>query len=213
MTLFQGDTIKKIHKLLDNAEKRKEKLQKRVATLKEEAELLYQAVQDDFNQAILNDSEPSKKLSSDLEKVQDELKRTQFQLEQIDLVVQAELEKAKGAVDKERKEFVANKGEEFRKQFDKMNDLKLAYLESIIEYSKMKAEYDVEYRNTFRDIENRVGLRNRDIFYDFHISLNQRYQLDGDHYSPMVYNDELRDALQGKLSFVTEKNKDKFKKK
>lgn len=210
MKLFKGDTIKKVNKLLENGEKRKTKLQDTIAKLQEEAEALYQAVQDDFNRAILEDGEPSKKLSSDLEKVREELKEKQFQLSQVDNVIQSELEKAKALVDKERKEFVKDKGEDFRKQFDKMNEAKIKYLETIIEYSRMNSEYQKEYRQTFADIERRVGLRGRDTFYDFLISLNQRYQTER-HYNPMVYNDELSEALHGKIAYLTDKNRNKYK--
>lgn len=210
MKFFTGDTIKKVNKLIENGEKRKVKLIEAIERLKQEVEAMYQAVQDDFNLAILEDKEPSKKLSSDLAKVRGELQEKQFQLSQVDKVVQSELEKAKAMVDQERKGFVKEKGEEFRKQFDKMNELKLAYLESIIEYSRMNSAYIREYWNTFREVENRLGLRSHDPRDDFHISLNQRYQTEL-HYNPMTYNEELREALEGRISYLTEKNRNKYK--
>lgn len=210
MKLFKGDTIKKINKLLDNAENRKEKLASKIHALKQDESGLYQAVQDGFNLSIMEDKEPSKKLTSDLEKVREEIRTATFQLSQVDEVVNSELEKAKSEVDKERREFIKDKGEEFRKQFDKMNSLKLQYLESIIEYHKMNSQYARDYWNTFRDIENRVGLRTRDPRDEFHISLNQRYQTER-HYNPMVYNDELKEALSGRILPLTEKNRDKYK--
>lgn len=210
MKLFKGDTIKKINKLLDNAENRKEKLASKIHALKQDESDLYQAVQDDFNLSIMEDKEPSKKLTNDLEKVREEIRTATFQLSQVDEVVKSELEKAKSEVDKERREFIKDKGEEFRKQFDKMNSLKLQYLESIIEYHKMNSQYARDYWNTFRDIENRVGLRTRDPRDEFHISLNQRYQTER-HYNPMVYNDELKEALSGRILPLTEKNRDKYK--
>lgn len=204
-------TVAKIEKLIEKAEGKKQKLVNRIGVLKEEVEALYQVQQDDFNESILNDRDPSKKITSDLEKVREELKQKQYQLSQVDIVVQKEVEKAKSEVDKERNQFVKDKGEEFRKQFDKMNQAKINYLETIVEYSKMESDYKREYRMTFQEIEKRVGLRNRDPYYDFYISLNQRHQIQ-DRYNPMVYNDELGEALKGRLSPVAVKNKDKYKK-
>ncbi|MQR88005.1 hypothetical protein GFV16_19115 [Bacillus megaterium] len=212
MALFKGDAIKRVNKLLDKGEKRRTKLQENIEKLQEDVNLLYQAVQDDFNEAILEDKELNKKLQSDLDKVRGELQTTQFQLSQIDAVIQSEMEKQKDAIDEERKDYVKDKGEEFRELFHEMNDLKLAYLNKVIEYTEKKKAYNSNYSRTFRDIEKRVGLTRRDPRDDFKLNLNQRYQMDG-HYSPMMYNDELRDALMdGKLTFVTNKNKDTFKK-
>lgn len=210
MKLFKGDTIKKVNKLLENAEKRKQKLENKVKTLKEEVDLLSQAVKDDFNHAIINDGEPSKKLENDLEKVIKDLEKVQFQLCQIDSVVQAELEKSKEAVDKERKEYMKDKHKDFDKKFDEIHELKMAYLEKIVEYSKMKSEYNSEYQKTFREIEDRVGLRRNDPRDQFHISLNQMSQSNR-HYNPMVYLEELRSALQGELPYLAVKNKDLYK--
>lgn len=213
MGLFKGDAVKRVNKLLDKGEARRTKLQDKIEKLQEDVNLLYQAVQDDFNEAILEDKEPNKKLSSDLEKAREELKQAQFQLSQIDAVIQSEIEKQKEAIEKDRREFVADKGEEFRELFDEMNELKLAYLNKIIEYRNKHREYDREYTLTFRDVSERVGLRVGDPREHHAIYLTQRYQIDG-RYSPMVFMDELRDAfVDGKLSYLTVKNKDAFKKK
>ncbi|MED4794965.1 hypothetical protein P9683_08255 [Priestia megaterium] len=212
MKLFKGDAVKRVNKVLDKAENRRTKLEEKVVKLQEEQKAMQQAVMDDFNEAVLEDKEPNKKLTNDLNKVREELQAAQFQLSQIDAVIQSEMEKQKNAIDQERKEFVADKGEEFRQLFDEMNDLKLAYLNKLIEYNKKKSAYNNDYTKTFRDIENRVGLRRRDPRSDFSINLSQREQRDGHYYSPMVYNDELREALMdGKLAFITNKNKDAFK--
>ncbi|MCY8233693.1 hypothetical protein [Priestia endophytica] len=211
MGLFKGNGVKKVTKLVTKGEERRIKLQEKVRRLKEDIELLYQAVQDDFNKAILNDGEPDKKLSKDLDKAREELKTAQFHLSQIDEVVKAELGKAKETIDKERKEFKADKSEEFRKIFDELNEMKLAYLNKIVEYSKTKQAYTSEYWDTFRNVEDLVGLRRHDPRDDFHIPFGQSYQTER-HYNPMVYNDELREALGGKIHGLTERNKDKYKK-
>ncbi|MBX4161660.1 hypothetical protein [Priestia megaterium] len=212
MKLFKGDAIKRVNNLLDKGEKRRAKLEEKVAKLQEEEKAMTQAVMDDFNESILEDKEPNKRLTNDLNKVREELQSAQFQLSQIDAVIQSEMEKQKDAIDQERRGFVADKGEEFRQLFDEMNDLKLAYLNKLIEYRGKKSAYENEYSRTFRDIENRVGLRRRDPRSDFSLNFSQRYQMDGN-YSPMVYNDELREALMdGKLAFTTDKHKNAFKK-
>jgi len=212
MKLFKGVAVKRVNKVLDKAESRRTKLEEKVVKLKEEEKAMEQAVMDNFNLSILEDKEVDKKLEKDLAKVREELKTAEFQLSQIDAVIQSEMEKQKDSINQERKDYVADKSEEFRQLFDEMNDLKLAYLNKLIEYKEKKAAYERDYSKTFRDIENRVGLRRRDPRSDFSINLSQRYQMDG-HYSPMVYNDELREALmEGKLTFVTNKNKDIFKK-
>jgi hypothetical protein len=213
MGLFKGDAVKRVNKLLDKGEARRTKLQEKIERLQEEVNVLYQAVQDDFNEAILNDGEPNKKLSADLEKTREELKQAQFQLSQIDAVIQSEIEKQKEAIEKERREFVADKGEEFNKLFDEMNELKLAYLNKIIEYRNKHREYEFEYRGTFNDVSERLGLRMGDPREHHSLNLNQRHQIDGNYYSPMVYMDELREAfMDGKISYLTMKNKDAFKK-
>ncbi|MDO3653547.1 hypothetical protein [Bacillus subtilis] len=212
MAIFKGDAIKRVNKLLDKGEARRTKLQEKIETLQEEVNFLYQAVQDDFNEAILEDKEPNKKLSSDLEKAREELAQAQFQQSQIDAVIQSEMDKQKEAIDKERRDFVADKGEEFRELFDEINELKMVYLNKLIEYRNKHREYEFEYRGTFKDVSERLGLRMGDPREHHSININQRYQLDGRYYSPLVYMDEIREAfVDGKISFTTLKNKDAFK--
>ncbi|MGG1632347.1 hypothetical protein [Rossellomorea sp. NRS-1567] len=212
MNLFKGDTIKKVNKLIDNAEKRREKLESKLGQLQEDANLLYQEKQDDFNRAILQGGEPNKKLGSDLEKVRNEMKDVQEQLGLIDSAVASELEKAKADVEKERRQFVADKGEDFKELFDRMNKAKIEYLETVIEYKEKHAEFDREYWRTFRNIEQRVGLRGIDPRETHKILFTQRHQVDG-RYNPAITPEEHRDAyMEGKLNFQIEKNNDKFKK-
>lgn len=212
MALFKGDAVKRVNKLLDKGEKRRTKLQEKIEKLQEDANLLYQAVQDDFNEAILEDKEPNKKLQSDLDKVRGELQTAQFQLSQIDMVIQSEIEKQKEAIEKDRREFVVDKGEEFRELFDEMNQLKLAYLEKLIEYRNKHREYESEHSRTFRDISHRLGLRTDDPRQHHKLSISQRFQRQ-EHYSPVLTPDEHRDAyMDGKLSYITANNKDAFKK-
>jgi len=213
MGLFKGDAVKRVNKLLDKGEARRTKLQEKIETLQEDVTLLYQAVQDDFNEAILNDGEPNKKLSSDLEKAREELKQAQFQQSQIDAVIKSEIDKQKEAIEKERREFVADKEQEFNKIFDEMNDIKLAYLNKIIEYRSKHQAYEMDYRATFNDVSERLGLRMGDPREHHALYLNVRYQQDGNHYTPMILSDEVRDAfVDGKISYLTMKNKDAFKK-
>ncbi|MEA3318914.1 MAG: hypothetical protein U9Q88_02720 [Bacillota bacterium] len=212
MKLYKGDTIKKVNKLMDNAEKRKEKLQGRIETLQEEVNHLYQAKQDDFNTAILEGGEPSKKLANDLVKAQEELREIQEQFSLIDGAVKHELDKASQDVDKERKEFIADKGEDFKELFDRMNKAKIEYLETVIEYKKKHAEFDREYWRTFRDIEQRVGLRGIDPREQHKVMFTQRHQIDG-RYTPAITPEEHRDAyLDGKLNFQIQKNQETFRK-
>lgn len=204
-------TIKKINNILDKGEKRKEKLAARLTTLQADEKALYDAVQMDFNASILDEREPDKKLSKDLERLRDEVKNVSFQLSQIDEVVKNEIEKQKEAVDEERKAYLAEKGEEFREHFDKMNELKLAFLQSIIEYKNKHTEFESEYSKTFRSIEKRVGLREIDPSYHYELHAFQRMQVDG-RYSPMLTPEEIREAfVNGKLAYQTEKNKAAFK--
>lgn len=139
------------------------------------------------------------------------MKDVSFQLSQIDFVVKNEIEKQKEAVDAERKAYIADEGEEFRKHFDKMNDLKLAFLQSIIDYKNKHSEFEREYYKTFRSIEKRVGLRGIDPRDQHELHAFQRYQIQG-RYSPMLLPDEIREAfVEGKLTSETEKNKNAFK--
>ncbi|MBU8690935.1 hypothetical protein KM918_26995 [Priestia megaterium] len=209
--LFTGNAVKRVNKVLDKAESRRTKLEEKVATLQNDVKVLREAIQDDFNDAILEDREPNKKLEKELKKVNEELQSTQFQLSQIDAVIKSEMEKQKEAIDRERKDYVADKREEFHQLFAELNDLKLAYLNKLIEYSEKKKAYNNEYSRTFRDIENRVGIRRHDARDDFRLYLNQTSQ-SVDNYSPLVFNDELREALNGGMVFATKKNKDAFKK-
>ncbi|MGD6959760.1 hypothetical protein ACQCWA_19430 [Rossellomorea aquimaris] len=212
MGLFKGDTIKKVNKLIDNAEKRREKLQGKLVQLQEDANFLYQEKQDDFSRAVIEGGEPNKKLSSDLEKVRIEMQDVQEQLSLIDGAVKHELEKAKADVDKERMQFIADKGEGFKELFDRMNKAKIEYLETAIEYKKIHAEFDREYWRTFRDIEQRVGLRGIDPREHHKVMFTQRHQVDG-RYTPALTPDEHRDAyMEGKINYQIEKNKDAFKK-
>ncbi|MED3653995.1 hypothetical protein P4489_06665 [Heyndrickxia sporothermodurans] len=205
-------TIKKINNILDKAEKRKEKLAARLTTLQADEKALFEAVQDDFNASILDEREPDKKLSSDLEKLRGEIENTSFQLSQIDAVVKNEIEKQKEAVQEERKEYLAEKGEEFRQFFDELNEAKLAYLSKVIEYKNKHTEFERDFNRTFRSISKRVGLREIDPSYQYQLHAFQRMQVDG-HYTPMLTPDEIREAfVEGKLTRLTEKNKAAFKK-
>jgi hypothetical protein len=140
------------------------------------------------------------------------LRQAEFQLSQIDAVIENEMARQKDAIDQERKDFVKDKGEDFRELFDSMNELKLAYLNKIIEYRETKSKYNSEYWKTFRDVEKRVGLNQHDPRSDFELRLYQRHQISGQ-YSPLVYMDELRGAFaDGELPHATKTNKDTFKK-
>ncbi|MYL44397.1 hypothetical protein GLV94_01950 [Virgibacillus halodenitrificans] len=210
MALFKGDTIKKVNKLLDNAEKRKTKLQDKITRLQEEKKAMQEAIQDDFNRAILEDLEPDKGLEKGLTDIVADLEKATFQLSQVDNVVANELAKAKQDVDKERKQFVSDKGEGFLDLYNKMNQAKLNYLNAVIEYSTKKQVYVSEYWKTFRDIEDRTGLRRHDPRDDFNLGLNRRYQ-SKEQYDPIIRPDEHRDALEGKLNMFTAYNVDKYK--
>lgn len=65
-----------------------------------------------------------------------------------------------------------------------MNDLKLAYLQSIIDYKNKHREFGMEYDKTFRSIEQRVELRGIDSRSQYQLHASQRWQIDG-RYSPM----------------------------
>ncbi|NLP51280.1 hypothetical protein [Bacillus sp. RO1] len=212
MKLFKGDTIKRVNKLIDNAEKRKQKLAEKVDKLKAEYEAMYQMEQDDFNNAIIEGGEPDKKLAKARKEIGEELQETKSQLSMIDGVIQSELVKQREEVEKERREFVAEKGEEFRELFDEINELKLAYLNKIIEYRNKHVAYGNEYVRTFRDVSERVGLRLSDPRDHHKLNFNQGHQVSG-YYSPMLYQDEVREVfINRKLPYLTEKNKDAFKK-
>ncbi|TCI50317.1 hypothetical protein EVJ24_15020 [Exiguobacterium sp. SH1S21] len=212
MSLFKGDTIKKVNKLIEKGSERKEKLLAKIEELKMESEALYQAEQDDFNEAILNDTEPNMKLRDDRLKLQRELQIAKEMLSLIDSVIQDELEKAKDDVEKERKQYDSDKAKEFNVMFAELNDLKLAYLNKLVEYSKAKSKYTVDYRNKFEDVHKKVGLKLPDTFYSFKLNVHRQRQDDG-LYSPLIFKDELLAILENQsLSPVTAKNKDAFKK-
>ena len=208
MKLFKGDAIKRVNNLLDKGEKRRAKLEEKVLKLKEEEKAMQQAVMDDFNLSILEDKDVDKKLEKDLNKVREELQVAQFQLSQIDAVIESELEKSKVDIDRERREFAQSKRDEFQEMFDELNQTKIAYLEAIVKYRKKKSEYVGEHWKTFRDISHRLGLRTVDPREQFKLSIGMRYQR-SEYYSPILTPDEHRDAfLEGR---VTSK-KDAFKK-
>jgi hypothetical protein len=211
LVLFKGNTVKRINIILDKAEQRKQKLESKVSGLQQEIKGLYEAVQDDFNMAILEDKEPSKRLAKDLEKAQKELEQAKFMLGQIDAVVQDEIEKQKKELEKERVQFVKDKDVEFNKIFHEMNQLKIAYLEKVIEYRKQERQMHSDYSRTFRNIEKRLGMNSKISYFDNKLSINQRHQITG-RYSPMITPNELRVAfVEENLAYDTEKNKDAFK--
>lgn len=212
MDLFKGDTIKKINKLVEKGEERKKKLLTKIEELKEDHEALYQAEQDDFNQAIIEGGEPSKKLRNDRMKVEEELKESYELLSKIDVAIESELKKSKNDVEKERRQFTQEKKEEFNELFAELNDLKLAYLNKLIEYHNKERAYVSEYRRTFQDIHNKLGLRMPDPRDHNKLFLHQRYQV-AERYSPLIYGDEFEAALdEGKLTLITARNKNAFKK-
>ncbi|MED3821401.1 hypothetical protein ABE112_28995 [Priestia aryabhattai] len=132
-------------------------------------------------------------------------------LSQIDAVVENEIKKQKDELEKERVQFVKDKDIEFDKLFYEMNQLKIAYLEKVIQYRKQERQMHNDYSKTFRDIEKRLGMRSKISYLDNKLSINQRHQITG-RYSPIITPDELRTAfVEAKLSFHTEKNKEAFK--
>ncbi|QXE01735.1 hypothetical protein [Terribacillus sp. DMT04] len=205
------ETVNELKQLIENGEERKQLLAQQISDLNDEANSLSEAQQEDFNKAILNGKEPNEELASRLENVQRDIIIKQGHLQQIDGVIEKELKTKKHEVDIERRNFVNEKDEIFRNHFDKMNELKLAYLETLVDYSKMKRKYESEYSKTFREMEEKVGLRNRDTYYDFHLGLNQTGQLDDERYNPMIYRDEIKEAWHGKIHPLTERNRNKFK--
>ncbi|MGF0348244.1 hypothetical protein ACQR3P_31875 [Rhodococcus sp. IEGM1300] len=212
MNLFKGDTINKVTNLIEKGEERKRKLLAKIEELKKESEILYQAEQDDFNEAILNETEPNTKFREDRLNLQKELQAATEMLSKIDMAIQSELAKSKDAVEKERKQYDADKAKEFKMMFAELNDLKLAYLDKLVEYSKAKTQYSKDYRNKFEDVHKKVGLKLPDTFYSFKLNVHQRRQDDGP-YSPLIYKDELQEILENdRLSSVTVNNKDAFKK-
>ncbi|WP_393959109.1 hypothetical protein [Priestia megaterium] len=207
MKLFKGDAIKRVNNLLDKGEKRRTKLEEKVVSLQSDVEVMRQAVQDDFNMSILEDREPNKKLEKELSKVREELQSAQFQLSQIDAVIESELEKSKADIERERREFAQSKRDEFQEIFDELNQAKIAYLEKLIEYRKKHSAYASEHSRTFREISHRLGLPTVDPREQFKLSIGMRYQR-MEYYSPILTPDEHRDAfLEGR---VTSK-KDAFK--
>ncbi|MEH6856764.1 hypothetical protein [Priestia megaterium] len=208
MKLFKGDAIKRVNKLLEKGEQRRTKLEEKVATLQNDVDVMRQAVQDDFNMSILEDREPNKKLEKELSKVHEELQSAQFQLSQIDTVIEAELEKSKADIERERREFAQSKRDEFQEIFDELNQSKIAYLEKLIEYRKKHSAYANEHSKTFREISHRLGLPTVDPREQFKLSIGMRYQR-SEYYSPILTPDEHRDAfLEGRVS----SKKDAFKK-
>ncbi|WP_281659449.1 hypothetical protein [Halobacillus sp. Cin3] len=211
MNLFKGDTVKRVEKLIQNGENRKVKLQQKVTDLQAEVKALRDEEENDFQQAILEDKEPSQKLVSDRKKAQKDLQEALFKLEQVDNVIQTELTKAKQEIDKERRQFIQEMGvKEFKPLYHEMDELKRQYLNKIIEYHNKQSEYEKEYRRTFSNVERRVGLALHQPTDDHRLNMNQRHQVDG-HYSPMLYNEEVREALiNGKIAPQTAKNKNSF---
>ena len=208
MKLFKGDAIKRVNNLLDKGEKRRAKLEEKVAKLQEEQNAMQQAVMDDFNESILEDKEPNKRLTNDLNKVREELQSAQFQLSQIDVVIEVELEKSKADIERERREFAQSKRDEFREIYDELNQAKIAYLEKLVEYRKKHSTYVGEHWGTFREISHRLKLGTVDPREQFKLSIGMRYQRH-DAYSPILTPDEHRDAfLEGRVP----KKKDAFKK-
>lgn len=200
MKLFKGDAIKRVNKLLEKGEQRRIKLEEKVVTLQNDVDVMRQAVQDDFNMSILEDREPNKKLEKELSKVHEELQSAKFQLSQIDTVIEAELEKSKADIDKERREFAQSKREEFREIYDELNQAKIAYLEKLVEYRKKHSAYVGEHFRTFRDISHRLGLPTVDPREQFKLSINMRYQRMED-YTPILTPEEHRNAfMDGKVS-------------
>ncbi|TCI32744.1 hypothetical protein EVJ29_15135 [Exiguobacterium sp. SH4S7] len=212
MNLFKGDTINKVTNLIAKGEERKRKLIAKIEELKNESAILYQAEQDDFNEAILNETEPNTKIRDKRLRLQKEIQAATEMLSNIDTAIQAELAKSKDAVEKERKQYDADKAKEFKMMFAELNDLKLAYLNKLVEYSKAKTQYSKEYRNKFEDIHKQVGLKLPDTFYSFKLNVHRPNQHDGP-YSPLIYKDEIQAILENdRLANVTANNKDTFKK-
>lgn len=206
-------SVERIQQIVEKSEARKQKLVAKIEGLREEAKHLQSEKENALQEAIINDTSVDKKLEKDLNKVMDEIADKQKELQQIDGAVVSQIQKAKDDVDRERNEYVKSHSEEFRKLFDTINEAKLSYLEAVIEYKTKKDNFDRNYRLQFRETEERVGLRPKDTHYTYGLSITQRSQIKGN-YSPLLFNDEIREAfVNKKLHFDTNANKEAFKKK
>lgn len=203
--------VEKINQIVEKSEARKEKLADKISKLREEAKHLQSEKENALQEAIINDTKVDKKVDKDLKAVHEDIKESQEELQNVDRMVASSIVQMKNEIDKERNEFVKNHGEAFRDVFERMNKAKFDYLETVIEYSNMKFDFDNTYRRTFRHAEELTGLREKDTHFLYHLNPNQKHQI-ADKYCSYLTPEENREALQGRLAFHTAKNREAFKK-
>lgn len=158
MGLFNADTNKKVTELSEKYEAKKVELQEKRKKLLEDKDALRSAIEDDFQRQIEEGTKADKKLHSDAERVEEELKDVTNLLENIDVVKAKKLSKYVEEIEKERQKALVEANKmmfEFEKE---IATLRYAFLDKLAESRKKQGEAEAMLGN-FREAERLLNLK------------------------------------------------------
>lgn len=202
MGLIFKNAVEKADNIIAKYEGKRKELQDKFAKLGDDARFLQSEIENDFQQAIMEDGKPNEKLKTDLNKVCEEREQVQKMLGNMDNLLQNALEGIREEVEADRNEVFAGIREEEEAMEKEIKDAKLQYLQSLIKQHELirKAEGEL---GAFRDIETRLGIRpiNMDSRRLVGFDVLQTYYKG---FHPLITVEDVRKAYFGELEHHAE---------
>lgn len=158
MGLIFKNVVEKADTIIAKYEGKRKELQEKFAKLGDDARFLQSAIEDDFQQAIMEDGKPNEKLKTDLNKVCEERERVRTLLDKIDILLQNALEGIREEVEADRDKVYVGIRKQEEAMEKEIKDAKLQYLQSLIKQHELIRNARKEL-GAFRDIETRLGIR------------------------------------------------------
>lgn len=202
MGLLFKNAVEKADNIIAKYEGKRKELQEKFAKLSDDARFLQSAIEDDFQQAIMEEGKPNEKLKTDLNKVCEEREQVQKMLGNMDNLLQKALEDIREEVEADRNKVFAGIRKQEEAVEKEIKDSKLQYLQLLIKQHELirKAEGEL---GAFRGIETRLGIRpiNMDSRRLVGFDMLQTYYRG---FHPLVTVEDVRKAYFGELGHHAE---------
>lgn len=188
-------TLQQANEIIEKYEGKRLELQNQLVKLDEDIQYMQGEVEADFQQAVMNDSKVNTRLKNDLDALLVTRDQVMKMLHGFDGLLQNALTGLREEVRKETQSIVdgiRNREAELEKE---LKDIKLAYLQKVVQYHDEFGKGASELLN-YRHLNERLGLREVDIRGNHIIDLDSSVQR-GNHFKALFEPtvDEVRDAL------------------
>ncbi|HDR7733376.1 TPA: hypothetical protein QCX99_000489 [Bacillus thuringiensis] len=199
MGLIFKNAVEKADNIIAKYEGKRKELQEKLVKLNDDARFLQSAIEDDFQQAIMEDGTPNEKLKTDLNKVHAEREQVQKMLGNMDNLLGKALEGIRGEVEADREKVFKKAMQEQEDMVTKLKNAKLVYLKLLVEYSDAAGNVDRELAK-FGQIEQRLKLEpiphyNRRAF---EFNVNRNYD---NTFHPIITTEDSKGAFSGCLGY------------